>query len=130
MTTNRNDPLLSELHFDGPFKGQQKAYLTLNEEELSKGFVNPVRYRYRHLKCGTTTTVGLTIAETYARDPKFYGGTFCCTCGKHFNLGPPWNPNFIWTSDNSPVGTYPEETQEYFMEQAKLEAEKHLGEGI
>ena len=30
--------------------------------------------------------MGLAIAETYARDPTFYGGTFCVGCGQHFPL--------------------------------------------
>lgn len=42
--------------------------------------------------CGTVTTMGQSIAETYARDPKFYGGTFCCGCGKHFPV-----EEFVWT---------------------------------
>ena len=41
--------------------------------------------------CGTRTTMGLALAETYARDPKFYGGTFCCGCGKHLPVD-----EFIW----------------------------------
>jgi hypothetical protein len=32
--------------------------------------------------------MGLAIAETYARDPHFYGGTFCASCGDHFKVGP------------------------------------------
>src|SRR4051812_5466539 len=27
--------------------------------------------------CGVATRMGISIAETYARDPKFYGGTYC-----------------------------------------------------
>lgn len=37
-------------------------------------------------RCGSTTTMGRSIAETYAREPSFYGGTFCCACGKHLPL--------------------------------------------
>lgn len=66
--------------------GQQKAYVVLSEEERAKGFVRPVRTSYKHEKCGTTTTMGRSIAETYARDVKFYSGTFCCACGSHFPL--------------------------------------------
>jgi hypothetical protein len=33
--------------------------------------------------CGTVTTMGLALCETYARDPKFYGATFCVRCGEH-----------------------------------------------
>lgn len=41
--------------------------------------------------CGAKTTMALAIAETYARDPKFYGATFCCGCGKHLPVA-----EFIW----------------------------------
>lgn len=50
--------------------------------------------------CDTVTTMGVAIAETYARDPKFYGGTFCCTCGKHFPL-----EEFVWEGTNEQVGS-------------------------
>jgi hypothetical protein len=32
----------------------------------------------------TNTTMAQEIAETYARDPKFYGGTFCSHCRAHY----------------------------------------------
>ena len=82
LTTDRNDPGLKKIKPDG----QQETYLVLSEEERAKGFVRPVRYKYLHLKCGTVTTMGAALSETYARDPKFYGGTFCCTCNNHFRL--------------------------------------------
>lgn len=82
ITTNRTDPRLKE----HDASGQQEAYLVLSEQELAKGFVRPVRYRYTHTACGTETTMGAKIAETYARDPGFYGGTFCVGCGGHFPL--------------------------------------------
>lgn len=44
--------------------------------------------------CGTTTTMGLVIAETYARDFTFYSHTFCCHCHGHFPVGE--NGEFIW----------------------------------
>lgn len=52
--------------------------------------------------CGTETTMGQAIAETYARDPKFYGGTFCCACGAHFPVGE--HGEFVW-EDGTRVGT-------------------------
>ena len=56
--------------------------------------------------CGGVTTMGDSIAETYARDPKFYGGTFCCRCGKHFPLShPDGTPAFVWEPDGTPVGS-------------------------
>lgn len=63
--------------------GQFKSYLVLCEEERSKDFVKPVRTSYKHNVCGAVTTVGRALAETYARDPYFYGGTFCVTCNVH-----------------------------------------------
>lgn len=66
--------------------GQQKGYVVLSEEERAKGFVRPVRTRYIHRACGTITTMHIGIAETYARDPKFYTGTFCVHCRMHFPL--------------------------------------------
>lgn len=80
--------------------GQQVDYLVLCPEERAKGFVRPVRQRYRHTKCGTVTTMGLALAETYARDPKFYGGTFCCGCGTHYPVA-----EFTWEPDGSVVGS-------------------------
>jgi hypothetical protein len=50
--------------------------------------------------CGTVTTMGHAIAETYARDPKLYGGTFCCGCGKHLPVD-----EFVWEGTNERVGT-------------------------
>lgn len=52
--------------------------------------------------CGTRTTMGRALAETYARDPSFYGATFCCHCGEHFPVGA--RGEFIW-EDGSRVGT-------------------------
>lgn len=85
--------------------GQQKGYVVLSDAERAKGFVRPVRRSYKHAKCESTTTMGRAIAETYARDPKFYGGTFCVECGKHFNLFINGEPQFYWIDDGSAVGS-------------------------
>lgn len=37
--------------------------------------------------CGQITTMARPLAETYARDPGFYGGTYCTGCGDHFRVG-------------------------------------------
>lgn len=80
--------------------GQQLAYLVLSDEERAKGFVRPYRDSYVHKPCGTVTTMGRSIAETYARDPYFYGGTFCVSCGKHFPLD-----QFVWDGTEEQVGS-------------------------
>lgn len=82
--------------------GQQQDYVVLADEERAKGFVRPVRRTYVHEKCGCATTMGQTLAETYARQPDFYSGTFCVGCGKHFPVGP--DGEFVW-DDGSKVGT-------------------------
>jgi len=99
VTSDRNDPGLSNVGADG----MQETYLVLSEEERAKGFVRPVRTAYMHLKCGAVTTMGTALAETYARDPKFYGGTYCATCRDHFPVGA--DGEFVWDKDGSKVGT-------------------------
>ena len=86
-----------------PETGMQKGYVVLAEEERAKGFVRPVRRSYRHLKCGAVTTMGITIAETFARDPYFYSGTFCGRCRAHFPVGE--DGEFVWDNINERVGT-------------------------
>lgn len=53
--------------------------------------------------CGTVTTMGAAIAETYAREPGFYGGTYCCGCSTHKPVGP--DGEFVWEGTNQRVGT-------------------------
>lgn len=64
---------------------------------------SPVRgrfYRETDFKgCGAATTMGPTIAETYARAPKTYGGTFCVHCRNHFPV-----EQFVW-EDGERVGS-------------------------
>ena len=94
--------------------GMQKDYLVLSDEERAKGFVRPVRRTYKHVGiagaakgCGSTTTMGQAIAETYARNPGFYGATFCVRCRVHLPVGA--EGEFTWIeadgSDGPRVGT-------------------------
>lgn len=80
--------------------GMQKAYVVLSPEERSKGFVRPVRRSYLHKPCGKVTYMGLALAETYARDPSFYSGTFCIGCRTHFPLD-----QFVWDGTEEKLGT-------------------------
>ncbi len=50
--------------------------------------------------CGALTKMVKEIAETYAREPKFYGGTFCVGCGKHLPVN-----EFVWDGTNEIVGS-------------------------
>ena len=49
--------------------------------------------------CGSETTMAQALAETYARDPKFYGSTYCCACKMHKPVS-----EFRW-EDGSIVGS-------------------------
>ncbi len=80
--------------------GQQQGYVVLSEEERAKGFVRPVRCTYTHTVCGSNTTMALGIAETYARDPSFYGSTFCGFCGTHKPV-----QEFVWDNTEEKVGS-------------------------
>jgi len=50
--------------------------------------------------CKTDTTMSLPLAETYARDPHFYGATFCAHCRTHLPVSA-----FVWSGTNQRVGS-------------------------
>lgn len=80
--------------------GQHPSYLVLCDAERAKGFARPYRDRYKHTTCGGVTTMGRALSETYARDPTFYGATFCVTCDRHLPVA-----EFTWTADGAQVGS-------------------------
>lgn len=82
LTTDSNDPRLGH-GSDDVKTSQAEVYLVLSEEERAKGYVRPLRNAYVHKVCGTVTSMGAALAETYATDPKFYGSTYCVHCMKH-----------------------------------------------
>jgi hypothetical protein len=49
--------------------------------------------------CGVETTMGRELSETYARNPRFYGSTYCVGCQMHRPVS-----EFIW-SDGEVVGS-------------------------
>lgn len=50
--------------------------------------------------CMAITKMHADIAETYARNPKFYGRTFCVGCGTHLPVN-----EFIWRGTTEEVGS-------------------------
>jgi len=80
--------------------GQHKGYIVLCADERAKGFVRPYRDVYTHKACGTSTTMGRALSETYARDPSFYGATFCVSCNAHYPVA-----EFTWRADGEQVGS-------------------------
>lgn len=101
-TTDPRDPRLGH-GVDQEPTGQHDVYLVLSDDERARGFVRPLRTAYVHLVCGTVTTMSLPIAETYARDPHFYGATFCCNCSRHLPVGPAGE--FVWDVPAPPFRT-------------------------
>lgn len=121
-TSDRNDPRLTHGADEQPVP-QAAAYLVLSDEERAKGFVRPVRRKYVHHfmldgtplptvltslagvgGCGAVTTMATSIAETYARDPQFYGSTYCVGCQMHRPVGD--RGEFTWDDGSGQrVGT-------------------------
>lgn len=101
-TDDPNDPRLTH-GVDAEPADQAAAYLVLSDEERARGFVRPVRRTYIHTQCevarGIATTMSQEIAETYARDPQFYGATFCVGCRMHLPVD-----QFKW-EDGSQLGS-------------------------
>lgn len=100
LTNDPNDPRLTH-GVDAEPVPQAAAYLVLSEQERAKGFVRPLRRAYIHADgCGAVTTMGLALCETYARDPKFYGATYCVRCSRHLPVS-----EFRWNEDGKVVGS-------------------------
>lgn len=103
LTTDPNDPRLTHGADDEPVP-QAKTYLVLSDAERAKGFVRPVRRSYVHTDgqhpCGTVTIMDRVLAETFARDPSFYGATYCVTCRQHLAVN-----EFAWDGDGQRLGT-------------------------
>ncbi len=100
LTTDPNDPRLTRGVDTAP-RPQNAVYIVLSEEERAKGFVRPLRQTYVHkCGCGATTRMGVALAETYARDPKFYGATYCCGCQMHRAVA-----EFVWDGTSEVVGS-------------------------
>ena len=109
LTSDPKDPRLGRGVDVEPIP-QHEVYLILTDEERAKGFVRPVRRSYRHRdpQCETVTTMGQALAETYARNPSFYGATYCCGCRMHRPVGA--HGEFTWMDErgddtNDLVGT-------------------------
>lgn len=99
LTTDPTDPRLGHGVDERPIP-QHELYLILSDEERAKGFVRPVRRSYIHVDCGVHTRMGLELSETYARDPKFYGSTYCVGCRMHRPVS-----EFRWEDDGEVVGS-------------------------
>ena len=98
LTTDPNHPGLTRSHDTEPCPPAD-TYLVLSEKERARGFVRPVRRSYVHDACGAKTTMAIEIAETYAREPGFYGSTYCTMCRKHLPVG-----EFQWYGTTHRVG--------------------------
>lgn len=110
-TSDRNDPRLTHGVDETPVP-QAEVYLVLSDKERAKGFVRPLRRSYLHVGaggsesllvapgCGAQTHMGLALCETYARQPTFYGSTYCVQCSRHLPVA-----EFVWAEDGQVVGS-------------------------
>lgn len=120
LTEDPNDPRIQRGPPDDKPVPQHDVYLVLSEEERGKGFVRPYRDSYVHvgeggaeidpadmsksglkgMGCGTLTKMGRELSETYARQPKFYGATYCVGCRMHRPVA-----EFVWDGTDERVGS-------------------------
>ena len=81
--------------------GQHERYpssVLLNADGKPE-FKQPIRNKYRHVKCGAVTMMrGDDLTFTYATNPGFYGATFCVGCHTHLPLY-----EFVWEPDETPM---------------------------
>ncbi len=123
ITDDPNHPGIKRGGADDAPVPQNGTYLVLSAEERVKGFVRPVRDSYVHVgaphpkyplrdltaeeieqyKGTVLTKMGRELAETYARQPDFYGATYCVGCSKHRPVGE--GGEFVWAGTNERVGT-------------------------
>jgi len=80
--------------------GQKADHWVLSPEERQNGWVRPYRESYVHNTCGTQTRMPKACAETYAKNPKYYGSTFCCGCRTYFSV-----TQFEWEDGSGTVGS-------------------------
>lgn len=72
-------------------KYSEDKYPSLGEY-ITKEVYNAIQEGKQYVNgCGTTTRMVQEIAETYARNPKFYGATYCISCKKHLPVS-----EFVW----------------------------------
>lgn len=103
VTHDPNYPAIRRGSDDAP-SSQAEKYLVLSAAERAKGFVRPFRDSYVHVECTVNpeavTRMSRPIAEIYARNPKFYGGTFCVACSMHRPVS-----KFRWDGTDEVVGS-------------------------
>lgn len=77
-------------------EGECIQFVTLSQPDAAQAQVRGLH----PTGCGTVTTMGQALSETYARDPEFYGATFCAGCNVHLPVS-----EFQWTADGETVGS-------------------------
>ena len=78
-------------------------YPAADPDDILGSFWTQARLDSADKGCGTATTMSAEIAETYARSPRFYGGTYCARCRDHFPVGK--DGEFLWDGTGIRVGT-------------------------
>ena len=82
------------------------AYVEYSEKEkdgssvVGRYFTQEQLDHYKKPGCDVRTIMSREIAETYARDPKFYGATYCVGCSRHLPVD-----EFVWDGTDELVGS-------------------------
>lgn len=72
-----------------------KLFGTEDLKRLEEG-----KYLSGNKGCGVVTKMAEPLAETYARNPGFYGATYCVGCEMHLPVG-----EFVWSGTEERVGS-------------------------
>ena len=100
-SASANNLLMKSIFRSGiPVMG--KNYFPSNIQGLPTWYEIRVSKHGHVARSGRVDIMVAMNAETYARDPKFYGATFCVECKGHFPVGE--NGQFRWV-DGGMVGT-------------------------
>lgn len=99
LTTDPDDPRLGH-GVDVQPGPPHEAYLVLPAEVREGVFLRLLRDKYVHLACSQKTRISIEMAETFARDPKFYDVVYCSYCRMHRPVS-----EFVWSFDGFEVGS-------------------------
>lgn len=78
----------------------QRNHPKLSYAERHQGYVRPLRDVYTHLICTQDTRMPPAVAETFARNPNHYAGTYCAHCAANRPLA-----EFVWKDSQEYVGS-------------------------
>ncbi len=82
------------------YKGENYVLFEIYPESMSPRTGRFWTQKQLETGCGAVTKMGKDLSETYARNPHFYGATYCVGCQMHRPVA-----EFAWVTDGETVGS-------------------------